>query len=289
MVHPYSMELGHQHDHSVPPLDEACDQFEAEWRKGSRPRAEDFLDKRRESERAKLLRWLLQVEVELRYNDGEAPTPDEYLRRFPGHPDVITDVFAASLAGAAPVETIRMPAADVWPGDGDDPDRVPRGNGRVAAGSRFRVLGAHAQGGLGKIYLAWDEELGREVAVKEIHRDRADGESRERFLREAKITGNLEHPGIVPVYALGSFGDGRPFYAMRFIRGDSLKRAIAQFHAADVPGREPGERVIALRSLLRRFIDVCNAMSCCARRGRATSCRREWSSARCRERSRPCV
>ena len=53
----------------------------------------------------------------------------------------------------------------------------------------------------------------------------------QRFLLEAEITGGLEHPGIVPVYGLGTYGDGRPYYAMRFIRGDSLKEAIERFHA----------------------------------------------------------
>ena len=52
-----------------------------------------------------------------------------------------------------------------------------------------------------------------------------------RFLLEAEITGGLEHPGIVPVYGLGTYADGRPYYAMRFIRGDSLKEAIDRFHA----------------------------------------------------------
>ena len=50
--------------------------------------------------------------------------------------------------------------------------------------------------------------------------------SRARFLMEAEITGGLEHPGIVPVYGLGTYRDGRPYYAMRFIRGDSLREAI---------------------------------------------------------------
>src|SRR5208337_727443 len=61
--------------------------------------------------------------------------------------------------------------------------------------------------------------------------------------------------------------DGRPFYAMRFIRGDSLKDALEQFHNADVPGRDPGERTLALRELLRRFVDVCNAMAYAHSRG----------------------
>src|SRR2546428_3123339 len=117
------------------------------------------------------------------------------------------------------------------------------------------------EGGLGKVFVARDTELNREVAVKEIKEPPADNpESRARFLREAEITGGLEHPGIVPVYGLGHYADGRPFYAMRFIRGDSLKDAIERFHQADGPGREAGERALALRRLLGRFVDVCNAI-----------------------------
>src|SRR5436305_2285791 len=86
-------------------------------------------------------------------------------------------------------------------------------------------------------------------------------EARCRFVREAEITGKLERPGVVPVYGLGSYPDGRPFYAMRFIRGESLQEAIERFHAADRPGRDPGERRIAFRELLARFVAVCNAVA----------------------------
>jgi serine/threonine protein kinase len=131
----------------------------------------------------------------------------------------------------------------------------------TAAGVRFRILRLHKTGGLGAIYVARDEELHREVALKEI-RDRHahDPDSRNRFVQEAEITGRLEHPGIIPIYGLGTYDDGRPFYAMRFIKGDNLTDAIGRFHEADVPGRDPGERTLALRELLRRFLDVCNAM-----------------------------
>src|SRR5437763_544660 len=106
----------------------------------------------------------------------------------------------------------------------------------TAAGQRFRVLRPHAQGGLGAIFVALDGELHREVALKQILDHHADDPtSRTRFLIEAEITGGLEHPGIVPVYGLGHYGDGRPYYAMRFIRGDSLKEAIGQFHADAAP------------------------------------------------------
>ena len=72
----------------------------------------------------------------------------------------------------------------------------------------------------------------------------------------------------MPVYGLGTYADGRPYYAMRFIRGDSLKEAIERFHADRVrPSRDPGERALELRKLLRRFVDVCNAIAYAHSRG----------------------
>ena len=138
----------------------------------------------------------------------------------------------------------------------------------TAAGPAVPHPAAPRTGGLGAVYVARDEELHREVALKEI-RDRHahDPDSRSRFVQEAEITGRLEHPGIIPVYGLGTYADGRPFYAMRFIKGDNLKDAIAHFHEADVAGRDPGERALALRELLGRFVDVCNAMAYAHSRG----------------------
>jgi hypothetical protein len=93
-------------------------------------------------------------------------------------------------------------------------------------GQRFRVLRPHARGGLGAVFVALDGELHREVALKQILDHHADDPgSRRRFLVEAEITGGLEHPGIVPVYGLGTYGDGRPYYAMRFIRGRQPQRS----------------------------------------------------------------
>jgi serine/threonine protein kinase/formylglycine-generating enzyme required for sulfatase activity/tetratricopeptide (TPR) repeat protein len=129
---------------------------------------------------------------------------------------------------------------------------------------RYQILRPHARGGLGEVFVAHDTELHREVALKEIHAHHADhAESRQRFLIEAEITGNLEHPGVVPVYGLGCHADGRPFYAMRFIRGESLKEALQRFHAAAPQGAKAdlARRALELRQLLRRFIDVCNAVA----------------------------
>ncbi|HEY7157328.1 MAG TPA: serine/threonine-protein kinase [Gemmataceae bacterium] len=133
---------------------------------------------------------------------------------------------------------------------------------------RFRILRPHARGGLGEVFVARDEELHREVALKEIQgRYAADLNSRARFLLEAEVTGGLEHPGIVPVYGLGVYADGRPYYAMRFIQGDSLQQTIARFHSAEKSNRDPGERTLALRQLLGRFVDVCSAIAYAHSRG----------------------
>jgi len=143
-----------------------------------------------------------------------------------------------------------------------DPHRLGR------AGDRFRIVRFHARGGLGKISVAIDDELHREVALKEILPERSDDpDKRLRFLHEAEITGNLEHPGIVPVYGLGKYEDGRPFYAMRFVRGDSLRTAVRRFHAKDSQGLQAGERGLELRKLLQRFIDVCEAVEYAHSRG----------------------
>ena len=107
-----------------------------------------------------------------------------------------------------------------------------------AVGNRFQILHAHARGGIGVVSVAFDSELQREVALKQIKAESADDpDSRARFLLEAEVTGRLEHPGIVPVYGLGFDDQGRPYYAMRFVRGITLEEAITKFHEADADPR----------------------------------------------------
>lgn len=129
---------------------------------------------------------------------------------------------------------------------------------------RFRKIRKHAEGGLGMVSLAQDLDFGRDVAIKEIKERFADiADSQNRFVYEAEITGRLEHPGIVPVYALGRYPDGRPFYAMRFITGKSLAEEITHLHAAEHAEQFAGR----LRSLLNRFQSVCNTIEYAHSRG----------------------
>src|SRR5688500_7243157 len=125
---------------------------------------------------------------------------------------------------------------------------------RASWRGRYVILRAHAHGGLGTISVALDETLGRKVALKQMRADLADvPQFRDRFVYEAEITGQLEHPGIIPIYALGQDEHARPYYAMKFVEGRTLDAAIAEYHAAPAP--------IVLRDLLGRFVEVCNAIA----------------------------
>jgi eukaryotic-like serine/threonine-protein kinase len=140
---------------------------------------------------------------------------------------------------------------------------APRPEAPAGFGPRYEVIRHHAKGGLGVVSLALDREIHREVAVKEIREDCADHDDyRARFLREAEVTGRLEHPGIVPVYGMGVRDDGRPYYIMRFIRGETLKAAISRLHKGGSGAEEVGPvGGPDLHALVGRFIDACHAVA----------------------------
>ena len=167
-----------------------------------------------------------------------------------------TDANAAAESTEASVQTISSDGVPVSSGSIYPTSHVERPS---SEGSRYQVLESYAKGGLGEVFRARDGELNREVALKEIQSQHAfHPDKQARFLREARITGNLEHPGIVPVYGLGHYEDGRPYYAMRFIKGDTLRDAIDRYHSLRGTGKT--EAGLELRKLLNRFIDVCNAI-----------------------------
>ncbi len=113
-------------------------------------------------------------------------------------------------------------------------------------GARYGRGGVLGTGGMGVVYAATDARLARQVALKVAH-DPALGR---RMAREARITAQLEHPGIVAVYDAGQDPDGRPWYAMRLIRGRSLDARLQE--AGDLAGR---------LTLLRHYRDACEAVA----------------------------
>ncbi len=131
---------------------------------------------------------------------------------------------------------------------------------------RYTLTRLHAKGGIGQVWLARDSDLGREVALKEIRPEQPEvGAVRNRFLAEARITGQLEHPNIVPVYELVRPADGgRPFYTMRFVRGRTLSEAVKDYHRRLEDGTTGP---LELRQLLDAFVDVCNAVAYAHSRG----------------------
>lgn len=127
-------------------------------------------------------------------------------------------------------------------------------------GRRYQLGKLHAAGGIGEIWLAQDADLERQVAVKRLRSPTvASDVTKMRFMREARITGQLEHPGVVPIYEI-CFDDttGEPYYAMRFLKGRTLAKAVADYHQHR-KGAGPDSQV--LLTLLNAFCIVCNTVA----------------------------
>jgi serine/threonine protein kinase len=121
------------------------------------------------------------------------------------------------------------------------------------SGTRYQLLERVARGGMGVIYAALDEVLGRRVALKVLDVPVADGDFARRLNREARVLARLEHPGIVPVHDVGRLADGRVFYAMKFVEGQRLDKHI--------------EAVTSLPDRLRLFLRICDAVAFAHARG----------------------
>ena len=224
-------------------------ELELRLRTGERARVEGYVDRFPElSDDRTILRDLVRTEYNVRRSfDPGGCRLEEYVLRFPEMRQSLVDEFldSSTLSGFDNEETKSQQAdaiATEWYSD------------RVA---RFRKQKLHEQGGLGNVWLAEDAELDRDVVVKEIKSKYANSVShRARFARETKITGSLEHPGIVPVYGQGFSNDGSPFFAMQFIQGKNLRRSIKQFHSGTNAERTSRE----FNRLIQHFIDVCDTI-----------------------------
>lgn len=95
----------------------------------------------------------------------------------------------------------------------------------IGGAARYELGAEIARGGMGRILRAWDRKLGRDVAIKTVARDRSSSLIA-RLEREMALTARLQHPAIVPIYDAGRLDDGEPYYAMRWIDGQTLRHAI---------------------------------------------------------------
>jgi WD40 repeat protein/serine/threonine protein kinase len=135
---------------------------------------------------------------------------------------------------------------------------------------RYEEIREQGSGGIGRVLLVRDLHLGREIALKElavgsspndatVTASAAAGKKTPRvvrFLREARITAQLEHPSIVPIYEMGQRADGTPYYTMKLIRGRTIERAIEEAGALS-------DRL----DLLPHFVDLCQAIAYAHSRG----------------------
>ncbi|MFO0587276.1 MAG: serine/threonine-protein kinase [Polyangiaceae bacterium] len=134
------------------------------------------------------------------------------------------------------------------------------GTGGAARYERGAVIGA---GGMGEVRLHLDRRIGRRVAKKTLHSTLDSGTARQRFVREARVQGQLEHPAIVPVYDLDIDADGRAFFTMKRVRGQTLERVLDRLRAGDLDETKR----FSQRKLLTAFAQVCLAIDYAHTRG----------------------
>jgi serine/threonine-protein kinase len=133
------------------------------------------------------------------------------------------------------------------------------------ARDRYTLTHLHATGGIGRVWLARDSQIGRDVALKELRPERSGSPAAaNRFVTEARVTGQLEHPGVVPVYELARRPGQQPFYTMRFLKGRTLTEASRAYHQKRAAGQDGA---LELNGLLTAFVGVCNAVAYAHSRG----------------------
>jgi len=145
----------------------------------------------------------------------------------PAQPGHVLESLARSI-GSIPRVLLPDPAPEdtgvafIKPSSDEMPAPAERGN-------RYQLFGEIARGGMGAVLKGRDPDLGRDLAVKvllESHEDKPD--LVRRFVEEAQIGGQLQHPGIVPVYELGAFADRRPYFTMKLVKGRTLASLLAE-------------------------------------------------------------
>jgi WD40 repeat protein/serine/threonine protein kinase len=195
-------------------------------------------------------RRLLRELEHLLKSDGVA---DSFLQEPPAN---LAEVLNAGLASAFDAEaavvmgrsghsvfkqigaTINLPRVVLREAETEDPDPIQRLQSPELPvqqeDSRYQLQGEIARGGMGAIIKGRDTDLGRDLAIKVLldsHKDKP--EVIQRFVEEAQIGGQLQHPGIAPIYELGQFSDKRPFFAMKLVKGQTLSRLLADRDDAD--------------------------------------------------------
>ncbi|HEY7872315.1 MAG TPA: serine/threonine protein kinase [Rudaea sp.] len=186
-----------------------------------------------------------------RTRDSSTPTPDDELVE-------VSRILPARFA-AVDARTLREDEAPTLPVAG----RTPAAAQATAAAHAFHytMIGTAGAGGMGTVHIARDSELLRRVALKQLNADAdANDSARTRFLREAQITAQLDHPNIVPVYALEVAPGGTPAYTMKFVEGKTFHALLNEARDAFSGGEWPDD-TRSLPARLEHFLKVCDAIA----------------------------
>ena len=188
-------------------------------------------------------RCLIRLGIDL---PGPGGSASGSRREFWGDGTTTAGILDSITASIGPVPRVLL--RDTAPGEEPGPIIRPAGADAGDASVRYRIDGEIARGGMGAVLKGRDPDLGRDVALKVLRDDlRDNADMVRRFVEEAQIGGQLQHPGIVPIYELGTFADRRPFFAMKLVKGHTLA-AVARGtrgtrrRPAAVPGDLRGDR-----------------------------------------------
>jgi formylglycine-generating enzyme required for sulfatase activity/serine/threonine protein kinase len=203
-------------------VNQAAERFERAWKKGPRPRIEDYLIEVPEAQWPPLLQELMRVEGELRAQAGEEPNAEEYRRRFPEYDDVIASVFA-SVPPKFGKSTLPATEGAVTMATRDPVSSVPP---ELANHRDYEIIRELGHGGMGVVFLAHNRIMALDEVLKVIGPDIIDSPGVfDRFLREIRAVVRLQHPNIVRAHS--GFRCGKSLvFAMEYVEGLDLARLV---------------------------------------------------------------
>jgi tRNA A-37 threonylcarbamoyl transferase component Bud32 len=226
---------------------------------GSGTSVEDYLA--RFSDLASDTEALIEIvarDLRYRLRRGEQNQPENYLERFPHLGKRLEDRLRIESDGSPADGSLKLLEMNRSADERNDfPSALPDEENPL-----YQQIRHHAQGGMGDVFRARDVTLERDVALKRVRLSyNNESRVRRRFLREAKLTARLDHPGIVPIHGLIWDRAKQPWYVMRFVEGHTLAQAIDAYHDSGSTDHIVGDRVLTFRMLLARYVALCDTIA----------------------------